>query len=69
MTKTLPPLDPNQRYTIDEALDYLRSSRSHLYGKIAAGEIRTLKDGRRTYIPGTEIITASTIQSSAPKVG
>lgn len=64
-TKTLPPLDPNQRYSIEEALDYLRSSRSHLYEKIAAGEIRTLKDGRRTYIPGSEIIAASTIQPDA----
>lgn len=55
----LPPLDPYQRYTIDETSDYLRASRARVYAKIAAGELTILKDGRRTYVPGTSIIAAS----------
>ncbi len=61
----LPPLDPNQRYTIDEAKAYLRCSHSHLYEKFARGEIQKIKDGRLTYVPGTEIIKASTLQGAA----
>ena len=53
---TLPPLDERQRYSIEETIAYLRISRARLYEKIAAGEIATLKDGRRTFIPGTEIV-------------
>lgn len=60
--RTLPllaPLDANQRYTIEETCDYLRSSRARIYHKIAAGELAILKDGRRTYVPGTAIIALS----------
>jgi excisionase family DNA binding protein len=56
----LAPLDVHQRYEIDEAARYLRISRSRLYQKIAASEIRLLKDGRRSFVPGSEIAAAST---------
>ena len=55
----LAPLDVNQRYAIREAAEYLRISRARLYQKIAAGEIRLLKDGRRSYVPGSAIAAAS----------
>lgn len=55
----LSPLDPLQRYTIDEALNYLRTSRATFYEKVNAGVIRLLKDGRRSYVPGTAIIEQS----------
>lgn len=29
----LPPLDPMQRYTVDESCRYLRTSRTTLYGE------------------------------------
>ena len=58
-TKSLPPLDANQRYTINETAAYLRLSRVRLYAKVNAGELRLLKDGRRSYVPGREIIAAS----------
>lgn len=57
--KTLPPLDAAQRYTIDEACTYLRTSRARLYAKVRAGELRVIKDGRRSYVPGTELISQS----------
>lgn len=57
----LQPLDAQQRYEIPECLAYLRTSRARLYQRIAAGEIRVLKDGKRTYIPGTELIRLSTL--------
>lgn len=59
------PLDPNQRYTIKEALAYLRCSRARLYLKEAAGEIRLLRDGRRTYVPGSEIARVSRLPAEA----
>jgi len=56
---TLACLDIRQRYAIDEAARYLRISRARLYQKIAAGEIRLLKDGRRSFVPGSAIVAAS----------
>jgi excisionase family DNA binding protein len=56
----LAPLDVNQRYDINEAAEYLRISRARLYQKIAAGEIRRIKDGRRSFVPGSDIKAAST---------
>lgn len=61
----LPPLDQAQRYTVDEALAYLRMSRARLYEKIAAGDITVIKDGRRTYLPGSEIARVSGVPARA----
>ena len=55
----LPPLDPQQRYSIPEASAYLRQSRSKTYLDIGAGTIVVIKDGKRTYIPGTVIAERS----------
>jgi excisionase family DNA binding protein len=55
----LAPLDTAQRYTINEALAYLRTSRATIYNLIAAGEIRVLREGKRTYVPGSEIARRS----------
>jgi excisionase family DNA binding protein len=57
----LPPLDANQRYTIDEAAAFLRISRVHLYANVKAGKLRLLKDGRRSFIPGAQIVAASQV--------
>jgi excisionase family DNA binding protein len=55
----LAPLDIHQRYDIGEAVRYLRISRARLYQKIASGEIRLIKDGRRSFVPGSAIAEAS----------
>jgi excisionase family DNA binding protein len=57
----LPPLDPLQRYTVEEAVRYLRTSRPSLYGLIHAGEITTIQEGRRRYVPGSEIARRSAV--------
>lgn len=46
----LPPLDPNQRYTIPEAIAYLRTSRKSLYAMIARGELKTIEVGDRAML-------------------
>lgn len=56
----LPPVDINRRYDVCTACVYLGISRVRLYSKLKAGEIRPLRDGGRTFIPGSEIIRLST---------
>lgn len=61
----LPPLDVQQRYTIEEAAAYLRQSRAKTYSDIREGRLTIIKDGSRTYVPGSEIAARS--GSSEPK--
>jgi len=75
-TTPLPPLDLNQRYTCNEAIRYLRTSRKTLYWMIATGTLRTIQEGGRTirsgeragrriagrrYVPGSEIARVSRV--------
>jgi excisionase family DNA binding protein len=52
-------LDPLQRYTVAEAVMYLRTSRPTLHEQIKAGLIASIQEGRRRYIPGAEIARRS----------
>jgi excisionase family DNA binding protein len=63
--KNLPPLDINQRYSVNEACDYLRISRAHLYKQINTGALPTIPDGKRTFIPGAAIAARSRIPDEA----
>ena len=54
-----PPLDTQQRYRIEEALAYLRISRATIYNLIAANELRVIREGKRTFVPGSEIARRS----------
>ena len=58
---TLPKLDANQRYSVTEANALLRQSRAKTYLDIASGALHVIKDGRRTYVPGSEIIRRSSL--------
>lgn len=60
----LPPLDPLQRYSIDEAVRYLRVSKPTLYADIHARKITTIKDGKRRYVPGSEIVRRSALPAA-----
>lgn len=60
----LAPLDSQQRYTIPESGAYLRCSRAHIYKLIARGDLRVLKEGKRVYVPGTEIARRSTLDAA-----
>jgi len=67
MNSPLQQLDPNQRYSIEEATALLRTSRARLYEKVKLGEIVLIKDGRRTYVPGSEILRISSVSGSAQR--
>jgi excisionase family DNA binding protein len=62
----LPPLDPQQRYTVEETIRYLRSSRNTVYRDIAQGRLLTIKQGKRRYIPGSEIARMSAVAPVSP---
>ena len=62
---TLPPVDPRQRYEVPEASAYLRQSVAKTYVDIKAGRLRIIKSGWRTFVPGSEIIRASTLPGEA----
>ncbi len=59
---SLPPLDVFQRYTITQTSWYLKQCESKTFADIKAGRIKTIKDGRRTYIPGSEIAARSCLK-------
>jgi len=46
---------PQIRFDMMEAARILRISRATLYERVKAGEIRTQKDGRRSYVTATEL--------------
>lgn len=60
-TTPLAPLDERQRYTIPETAAYLRVCRAYVYRLIARDELRSVIDGRRRYVPGSEIIRRSAL--------
>ena len=52
-------IDPNQRYTLAETHAALGQSHSKTFADIKAGRLKTILDGRRRYVPGSEIIRRS----------
>ncbi len=56
-----PSLDPLQRYSIPETNVLLRQSNARTYQQIKTGELRVIKDGARTYVPGSEIVRRSAL--------
>src|SRR5260370_37623382 len=63
--RTIPPVDVAQRYTIAEAVSYLRISHASIYKEINARRIRILKHGKRTFVPGSEIARLSRLEDAA----
>jgi hypothetical protein len=59
--KPLPPVDAGQRYTPEETAPYLRSSRWSVFKDLREGRLRAIREGRRVFIPGSEIIRRSTL--------
>ena len=56
----LPALDPLQRYSVDEALAYLRTSRQSFYSKLVnTGRIALIREAGRRFVPGSEIARLS----------
>lgn len=63
-TAPLAPLDKAQRYTVAEAKRYLRTSHQTIYNLIARGELATITEGRRRFVPGTEIARRSALPTA-----
>jgi hypothetical protein len=57
-------LDLLQRYSIPETNALLRQSNARTYEQIKAGELRVIRDGGRTYVPGSEIARRSTLPAT-----
>jgi len=58
------PVDPAQRYTIREAMAYLRQSREKTRTDILNDKLKVIRDGSRVYVPGSEIIRRSTLPAA-----
>lgn len=56
-------IDERQRYSFAEACAVLRFSAAHGYKEIAAGRLNVIREGRRTYVHGTELIRRSSVPS------
>ena len=64
---TLPPIDPHQRYTPEEAAAYLRSSRCSVFRDIREKRLASFTDGKRRYITGVALIERSRAPDAAPE--
>ena len=62
--RTIAPIDVAQRYTIAEAVSYLRISHASIYKEINARRIQVLKHGKRTFVPGSEIARLSRVEDA-----
>jgi hypothetical protein len=54
-------LDPQQRYSVSETALYLRISRASLFKDIKAGALKSIKERKRRFVPGSEIVRRSQI--------
>jgi Helix-turn-helix domain len=63
--QTPPVLDPRRRYTVPQAIVLLCTSRASLYKLIKAGKLHPIKQGRRTFIAGSEIADLSAVPANA----
>jgi hypothetical protein len=59
----LAPLDERQQYAIDEAIAYLRTSRKTFYDDIKESRVATIREGKRRFVPGSEIARRSRLAS------
>ncbi len=71
VTKPNPPpaLDPLQRYSVPEANALLRQSNARTYEQIKAGQLRVIRIGGRTYVPGSEIARLSALPATETAKG
>jgi hypothetical protein len=65
--KTAAPavIDPNQRYSLAETFAALRVSPATGFKLIKQGKLRVIREGRRTFGPGSELIRLSRLPEQA----
>lgn len=63
-------IDANQRYSLQETHLALRQSAAKTFRDIKDGRLRVIREGARTWVPGSEIIRVSTLPpaESHPKL-
>ena len=52
---TLAPFNPHLRYRVPVAAEYLDQSESQTWNDIRAGKLAVIREGARTFVPGSEI--------------
>jgi hypothetical protein len=57
----LPLLDARLRYSLDETAAYLRTSRPTICDLIAKEKLLCIREGKRKFVPGTEILRRSAL--------
>jgi hypothetical protein len=62
--KVAPVFDPRLRYSVDTAAQFLNQSRAKLYIDIREGRLAVIREGRRTFVPGTEIARRCSISAA-----
>lgn len=68
LRRKLPAIDERQRYPIQpDALAYLDCSRKTFYEDVKAGRIRLIKVGRRSYVPGSELVRLSQVPAACAR--
>jgi excisionase family DNA binding protein len=60
----LPPLAADRRLSVNQALLYLNTSRATFYAMVKNGRIKTIKEGKRTLIPASEITRLCAVPSA-----
>ena len=61
-------IDPNRRYRfVPDGINLLGISKAQAYLRVKAGAIKTFKEGRSTFIHGSELIRASRPPEEADK--
>lgn len=63
-TRELPPLDLNQRYSVSEALMYLRISKPTFYRLVKDGQLPTIEEYGRRFVPGSVIAQRSRLPAA-----
>lgn len=62
LRRTLPPPSPSMLYPVSpDALAYLDISRKTFYTDVLAGRIQIIKRGRRSFVPGSELIRLASV--------
>lgn len=59
-------VDANQRYDLAEVNAILRQSPAKTFADMRAGTLRVIREGRRTFVPGSELIRRSRLPEHAP---
>ncbi len=55
----LPPVDKLRRYSLEHTALYLDTSRVTVHKLVKEEKLKVIREGRRVYVPGTEIIRLS----------